>query len=103
MGEEDLRQFLKAWLEWAEAGGKIAWPFYRSVGLCVAAHNWAVFSDFSDERRRALYSSLTLALPIWNLHPFGGADLYCREAEEELMHLNDLRLAWVRRQLCQTS
>lgn len=103
MGEEDLRQFLKAWLEWAESGGKSRGQFYNTDGICNANYRWMVANAFSPERRHRAYETLKRALPGCDDYPFGGKSVYWVESCDGTMHLNQERLNWVRRQLCQTS
>lgn len=101
MGEQDLREFLKAWLEWVEAGAPHNGKFVRSEGLCYSVRHWAELKNFPYERRAELYTSLSQALPACGCYPFGGNWRYDREAVGGLMHTNELRLDWVRSQLCQ--
>lgn len=104
MGEEDLRQFLKAWLEWAESGGGASKVFSRYQGLCNCATDW-VFSR-PVHRKPQLLSELRKLFIAQNLNPdfpFGGRAVFSIESVTGGMHLNPERLAWVRSFLCQTN
>lgn len=86
--EKMVLAFLREWLAWAEAGGHDYSNFSRGDALCDAFLWWTgsmmelpddLFSEFQDVA-----------------YPFGGKDVYNHELDNDTMHLNPLRLAWVR-------
>lgn len=81
---DDLRAFLRSWLEWVEAGAPPRKPYARHTGLCGAASKYSY--DVYDE----LYA---LFLP--EPYPFG-ADEYEDAAVNNTQHLDPNRLAFVR-------
>lgn len=91
---EELLEFLKEWLEWAESpmadlgrGGK----FFNSTGLCYNCPPLV-----NDELRNLLESDFGLSS-----YPFNNrcAEDYDREASSKTIHKNPERLAWVRGKL----
>lgn len=99
---ELLREFLKAWLEWAESDAPTG-SFMRGDGLC--GNLYYVFCQdmrgLSDEDTDSLRSELTDEFKKDGLevqYPFGkGA--YWQPPYTYAMHQDPNRLAWVRAKL----
>lgn len=93
-----LKQFLTEWLAWVDNGAVEQDPFERGVGLCGSLDRWVrrVFPDNNDLQQE-VYDELQELL--FGDYPFGGKELYSREAMHNEMHTNELRLAWVRRMI----
>lgn len=90
---DGLREFLKAWLKWAESGARQHEVFSRDKGLCCLVLTYyrdnspyfelrEIFNRFQD--------------PCF---PFGGEERYYKDSRECTTHKNTLRLAWVRKTL----
>ena len=81
-----LRELLEAWLTEVATAGHMA--IVTSQGLCT-------YCDRSLELRNMLVEDFGPAY----LYPFGGEARYDREQRTHTMHKNELRIAWVRKQL----
>lgn len=93
-----LKQFLTEWLQWADAGGKRHKnsAFSPFTGLCYCASQWG--GPWLEEE---LQSILWKEFPDSGIHPasscpFGGVETYDRDVARHTMHLNPLRVNWVR-------
>lgn len=107
---DDLKAFLRAWLDWAEAGApddgrhtnRNPNRFERDCGLCSNTYNFEelalnVHLDDVGDLETEL-SSLFAADGMDKGYPFGYA-AYDEDAAGHTQHLNPTRLAWVRKQL----
>lgn len=94
----ELQQFLREWLNWAEAGVPDHDVFLPNYGLCTNSDHWGVthHCHIRDELQNALADEFNGD----DCYPFGGGPyLYERESIDETHHLNPTRLAWVRGKL----
>lgn len=96
---ERLRQFLSAYLTWADAGAPDTNGLMRSQGLCgnlnfyAAMHGWEEVWNLEFELE-VMFKEDGLCLG----YPFG-LKVYLEEAETLTHHENQERLNWVRRRL----
>jgi hypothetical protein len=94
---ELMKQFLSAWLVWAESG-EGEYKFDSGFGLCTNSRYWC---ERNGHPRRLLEDEL---IAMWDeegldeAYPFsnGYGIVYNKETNEETTHLNPRRLAWVR-------
>lgn len=94
VSSEDLHQFYKDWLAWAENGGEYG-LFGNSWGLCGCLDDYAVFHGMM---KRQLGMELAKQFVDAGLDPnypfgefaYGDAEYYCT------MHKDEKRLNWVR-------
>jgi hypothetical protein len=98
---ENLKAFLRAWLDWVEAGAPDCRPFKRRCGLCSNLDAWA--RALVPDIRIDLEGELELMFKVDGLdqcHPFG-FDAYFDARGSETQHLDTTRLAWVRSKIAQ--
>lgn len=102
---DELRKFLQEWLAWADAGGVMDDEhvnlFSNYSGLCDNAWRYSFIKGIKAgsleyEVKAALYTTR-----FSGDYPFGGRKLFYQESDNGTTHLNEARLNWVRRQLCQ--
>lgn len=91
----ELRSFLTAWLDWAEAGAEQGHSlFRRDEGLCSCSRNWdTLYNDGVDDQLTQL---LVNDFDGCYTYPFGGEGVFWVNRRERTMHLNGDRLRWVR-------
>lgn len=107
---DDLKAFLRAWLDWAEAGApddnrhteRNPNRFERDYGLCSNTYNFEELAlDVHPDETGDLEIELACRFEEQGLrpsYPFG-YEAYDADAEGGTHHLNPARLAWVRKQL----
>jgi len=91
--------FLAHWLNWAKTGKPTDGGYDPGLGLC---YNLDVYAREAGIDEDDLYDDLIEMFRADGLdesYPFGGKDVYIKEADEDTMNLNLLRLAWVRSKL----
>lgn len=98
-----LREFLKAWLEWAEGDVSDSTPFDATAGLCWNARLYILALpvrpigvspyDLSDELEFIFRDG-----GLCRSYPFG-KNAYKDAEALQAMHKDPNRLAWVRKQL----
>lgn len=100
---KEMREFLTAWLAWAQGGGveshEFGSVFSRSTGLCAASNHWA---ESTGAQFGLLIGELGDMLECDGLcsdFPFDTEDSYFDAAAAQEQHLNPARLAWVRSKL----
>lgn len=85
-----LQDFYIAYGVWLDRGAPDGEPFWRNEGLC---DNW--IGQGIHKSGRAL--AMQFAQAGRDRHyPFGGAGVFDDEEWLETMHLNPIRIAWVR-------
>lgn len=89
----ELRKFLREWLAWAEAGGPRHEVFSRSRGLCGCALVYGYYAEICYQIRSEMRDIFNCS------YPFGGSSTFFADEMNRTMHLNQLRLAWVRNTL----
>lgn len=95
---EQLREFLTAWLAWAENGAPSRYPFNPANGLCACA---AIYADATYGDEVDLLTELANLFEDQGLnanYPFGQYEYDMRHLDDT-QHLDPNRLAWVREQL----
>lgn len=107
---DDLKAFLRAWLDWAEAGApdsdrhtkRNPNRFEGECGLCSNTYNFEELAlDVHPEDTGRLEDELHDLFTEQGLntdYPFG-RDAYDRDADHGTQHRNTSRLLWVRTQL----
>jgi hypothetical protein len=100
-----LKEFLVAWLEWAERGAPEddCEPFARYKGLCISFEDWMELRDVdhgsayceSDQLK-----SLFIADGLAGDYPFGEC-AYIWAMNHDQQHLDVNRLSWVRSKVAQ--
>ncbi len=86
--EKTVLAFLREWLAWAEAGAPEGGRFFRYDGLCNSFDRWPGSGEYD-------LSDWFVGVDCTS-YPFGGTAAYKRDFDNDTMHLNPLRLAWVR-------
>lgn len=81
----ELLSYLRSWLQWIEDGAPDYQPYCRHSGLCSNAP--------TSKMQQELYDILGSA------YPFGGAGRYYYDLATNQQHLNEERIAWVRKQV----
>ena len=91
---KELYEFYKAWLKWAEGGGKEIDYFGVWYGLCCSATLYSEPGlDLTDQLKRDFRSQgLSVAYPF-------GESTYRMYAVSGRMHTDPNRLAWVRERI----
>lgn len=96
----DLHKFLQDWLDAATGKfQKLTW-YDGHWGLCACARFW----DMKQSRRGAaaeLQHRLKEEFGETCIYPFGGEDRFNRDINDGTAHLNEERLAWVRKVLAE--
>jgi hypothetical protein len=101
---ENLKAFLRAWLDWVEAGAPEDDVFERSCGLC---NNFNWYMRNQNVLEFELGGEMDALIEVFKMdgldetYPFGGEDAYFDEGPNNVMHLNSARLAWVRSKISQ--
>jgi len=111
-----VADFLRSWINWAEAGGHPGnLPFQRGDGLCIAAMRWDIMMNPCDPMspavvlleiaHKAVVHELTwqfkgCTIPS-RLYPFQDQSVNCafdfrRESSEGECYLNPQRRAWAK-------
>jgi hypothetical protein len=99
---ELMREFLQAWLDWAESDTTLGLPFRKHAGLCTNG-SWFVWEHkrAGPVESKAFNKELKGMLKRDGLdtdYPFGQAE-YDRDADNDTQHTNGQRLAWVHSKL----
>lgn len=95
---EELKAFYKAYAAWLDAGAVNNGVFTRCTGLCFALQKWA-----GDKGHNICALHLELKSQFFNSrldsgYPFNhGEHNYDVECDDETIHLNLARIAWVRK------
>lgn len=100
----NLKQFLAAWLEWVEKGAPDEEPFCRRRGLCANFEEWLCARNECEEKieeENDQLLELFRADGFEPIYPFGGCEEFYAERDDDTMHLNEARLAWVRSKVAQ--
>jgi hypothetical protein len=98
-----LKAFLHAYIEWVESGAPESDVFERFAGLCANSRWWQQNQGLSGVN---LEMELQTHFEIDGLdpdYPFGGQRDYEKEARDDVTHLNEQRLAWVRSKVGQVA
>ena len=99
---ERMEMYLTEYLAWVEAGAPEPAHFDTWMGLCTNILYWGRFRHLSVSGKQSMQHELSELLKASGLptaYPFGGNDRYCHEGATHTHHKNELRLAWVRKQL----
>lgn len=101
---DELKEFLKAWLEWAESQDSTSKDhpiFSQRAGLCSNFNFWLEVHDQTllDSSERFL-NLLFKEEGLDDQHPFGGPELYIDECIMLEVHKNPKRRAWARKHSC---
>lgn len=88
-----LKQFFQAYIDWVDAGAFEHPTFTRRYGLCMNLNLW---SDYDEELRQELRGLFAQDFGT-TYTPFG--EHYDKEFRNSIMHLNEARINWVRKQL----
>lgn len=96
--EQKVLEFLKAWINWVDAGAKKHLLFTTSWGLCHLSYR------YNPSNAEALHAMFALD-GLDAAFPFSPAEqtrhdkskFYFAEESMEVMHRNPRRLAWVRK------
>lgn len=97
MQSQQLTEFYKAYLAWVEAGapeddGQL---LTRNVGLCT---NLALFCEFAHEVPDYELEQQFRDAGLSVFYPFNGSSAqYRQEKHAGTCHLNEKRIAWVRK------
>lgn len=94
-----LREFLQAWLDWADEGAAQCAPFYREYGLCLNVHAYQGYNYTLLRELHALFRAEGLDKD----YPFGSYGEYDELSDRYEQHLYEPRLAWVRNKLAATA
>ena len=101
-----MLEFLKSWRKWVDEGAPEGAPYSRDEGLCIAIYDYCRQQYSDGIRRRIRYVELDTLVEnaLINTYgrgsyPFGGRTRYGQDSRNKVMHLNELRLAWVDKQL----
>lgn len=96
-----MKDFLTAWLDWAENSGRVDGPFDPAYGLCTACKDYC--ESLGMFRLRLIYEleSMFVKDGLDEVYPFNGGQgcSYDAEVYGDKIHKNPQRLAWVRKQL----
>ncbi|UGO52676.1 hypothetical protein OPT79_43 [Klebsiella phage vB_KpnD_Opt-79] len=93
---EELKVFYKAYAAWLDAGAVNKGAFWRDCGLCTCIVSWTN-DDEGYELLNEMKSQFTAA-GLSDRFPFNVSDEdYAREHLNSAMHLNEDRVAWVRK------
>ncbi len=104
MNEPTLLGFFRDYLTWIDAGAPVPHDtFGRIFGLCSCLATWTKLALLSKDDRSKLHLELGDRLqkdfPKDNMYPFGrSAEFFARQVAET-QHLNEARIAWVRKQI----
>lgn len=90
-----MREFLQAWLTWAEGDAEQCNPFHREYGLCSNVHAHNGYNPELIIELKALFTADGLDTD----YPFGHYLDYDARADLYEQHLYEPRLAWVRSKL----
>lgn len=100
---KEMREFLTAWLAWAEGGAckdrKYGNIFLPHTGLCAALDYWTDVVDVPFYRLIEELGGMLGADGLDTKYPFDTAESYFEAASLGIQHLNPARLAWVRSKL----
>ena len=98
MQSENLTRFYKAYADWLDDGAPDDEPFSRNDGLCCNLKKVFLFGcdlptifRLNCEMRNQFGNT-----KLNRQFPFGGERKYLRENLRGTMHLNPLRVKWVR-------
>lgn len=93
MQNKTLQQFYNDYAAWLDAGAPEGQPFVRSQGLCINLWDWSEHNVNLDIELSNQFKDAGLDED----YPFNvnGNDHH-RETDSELMHLNPLRIKWVK-------
>lgn len=95
----DLRQFYTAYAAWLRNGAPQNAPFNRGCGLCsnarIFARKASIWCESVDELYQELLHQFHNAAFDNPYYPFGGIEVYHREATRGTAYLNPARIAWV--------
>lgn len=101
---QHLLTFLTRYLAWAESDASTM-EFKAAYGLCENFTHWMDSGAFPEQMTHFEWVELRFSLIElldWytdSNYPFGGSDRYYNEMADRSHHRNELRLAWVRKQL----
>lgn len=96
---KELREFLQAWLDWAESGATRGYRFLKNVGLCTNLQWW--LDDNMNYKSQSVIEELSNLFEAQGLdskYPFGKAN-YLAAIFPARQHTCPVRLSWVREQL----
>ena len=95
---EELKAFYKAYAAWLDAGAVNNGVFTRCTGLCFALHKWAGDKGYSLRALRLELKAQLIDAGLDSGYPFNcGERDYDVECDDETIHLNPVRIAWVRK------
>lgn len=93
---EKLKAFYQDYAAWLDAGAVNKGAFWRDWGLCAC-----IMCHVKDGTAHILLGEMKTqftAAGLCDRHPFNGsAEDYAREHRNSAMHLNEARIAWVRK------
>lgn len=93
-----LRNFLEEWLAWVDAGAPAHKIFATDQGLCDNLCDWHSGPGSELQRLKHQLGDMFEADGLHRRHPFNQSVRDFLE-EEGSYHLNEERVAWVRRKL----
>ena len=95
---EELKAFYRAYSAWLDAGAINNGVFTRCTGLCFALHKWAGDKGYIIRALRLELEVQFINAGLDSGYPFNGSERdYDVECDDETIHLNQARIAWVRR------
>lgn len=100
---KEMREFLTAWLAWAEGGGLESHEhgsiFRRKTGLCANTGDWAEATGVKFSRLIEELGDMLEADGLDTDYPFDTESSYSLAANYGTQHRNPYRLEWVRSKL----
>ena len=100
---KEMREFLTAWLDWAQSGGLESHEhgsiFRRTTGLCYNTQDWAEATGVQFSPLIGELGDMLEADGLNTDYPFDHEASYFSAANLGTQHLNPLRLGWVRSKL----
>lgn len=98
-GMETVKEFLRAWLAWAEDGAVVHGFMDPTVGLCTNLSQWCIAHNIRGTARLGMMALFKTVLPGRDkMYPFGKM-AYGLDLKNRTQHTNEKRLAWVREML----
>lgn len=100
-----LIDFYKDYLGWINRGAPDREPYSRRIGLCTNLIYFANnFKEVDEEGELALKLFTELrwqfrAAGLSDTYPFIDRDDFIKEGREEIAHLNETRILWVKNQI----
>ena len=97
---QPVREFLREWINWADAGAGWHDVFNRETGLCDQYDGWLDTTGYDWEVYGRELPRLFVQDGLNRTYPFGERAYY-EDYANSTHHLNTMRLGWVRRKLAE--